>query len=239
MIELEPVEVSGRAPLRRVRLIALAGLVLAAIAVPAIAQSPTDYYLTRSDKAAAGLLEQVEKYHLGPAVSNLRGGKYEYSHNEISFILKYFPNHPQALVLLSELCVRWKQPARCDADARFQRALQINPNVADTYTIQGMYLQNTGRTDQAIENYKKALERNPVSLNAHYNLGLAYVSKKNFEEANRHAQQAYALGMTLPGLRNMLTKAGAWKPLPAEPAAPPAAASPPTDAPSESGSAPK
>ena len=111
--------------------------------------------------------------------------------------------------------------------------------MADTYTIQGMYLQNTGRTDQAIENYKKALERNPDSLNAHYNLGLAYVSKKNFEEANRHAQQAYALGMNLPGLRNMLTKAGAWKPLPAEPAAAPPAASPPADAPSESGSAPK
>jgi tetratricopeptide (TPR) repeat protein len=239
MIELEPVAASGRAALRRVRLIALAGLVLAAIAAPAIAQSPTDYYLTRSDRAAANLLEQVEKYHLSPAVSTLRAGKYEYAYNELSFILKYFPNHPQALVLLSELCVKWKHPGRCDADGRFQHALQVNPDAADTYTIQGMYLQNTGRTDQAIENYKKALERNPVSVNAHYNLGLAYVSKKNFEEANKHAQQAYALGMTLPGLRNMLTKAGAWKPLPTEPAAPAAAASPPADAASESGSTPK
>ena len=239
MIELETVEASARAALRRVRLSALAGVVLAAIAIPSRAQSPTDYYLARSDRAASNLLEQVEKYHLSPAVSNLRTGKYEYSYNEISFILGYFPNHPQALVLLSELCVKWKHPARCDADGRFQRALQVNPEVADTYTIQGMYLQNTGRTDQAIENYKKALERNPVSVNAHYNLGLAYVSKKDFVEANKHAQQAYSLGMTLPGLRNMLTKAGAWKPLPAEPAAPPAAATPPADAPSESGSAPK
>lgn len=223
MIDLEAIDASGPAALRRVRLIALACLVLAALALPVRAQSPTDYYITRSDKAAGNLLEQVEKYHLSPAVSNLRAGKYEYSYNEVSFILKYFPNHPQALVVLTELCAKWKHPGRCDADARFARALQINPEAADTYTIQGMYLQNTGRVDQAIDSYKMALERNPSSMNAHYNLGLAYVNKKNYEEANKHAQEAYALGMTLPGLRNMLTKAGAWKPLPPNPVATPAA----------------
>jgi tetratricopeptide (TPR) repeat protein len=223
----------------RIRVVSLVCLYLLAISSPAHAQSPTDYYLTRSDKTAASVLGQVEKYHLDPAASNLRAGQYQYSYDELSFILRYFPNHPQALVLLSELCAKWKQPARCDADARFQRAVQVNPEAADTYTIHGMYLQNTGRVDQAIESYKRALALNPVSMNAHYNLGLAYVNKKNFEEANQHAQQAYALGMTLPGLRNMLTKAGAWKPLPAQSATAPAAGNAPADAPSEGGPAAK
>jgi tetratricopeptide (TPR) repeat protein len=176
---------------------------------------------------------------LNPGVQNARANKYQNAQGELDFILRYFPNHPQALLLMSEVCTKWKQPTRCNADAYFQRALQINPDAADTYTIQGMYLQNTGRIDQAIDSYKMALERNPSSMNAHYNLGLAYANKKNFEEANKHAQEAYALGMTLPGLRNMLTKAGAWRPLPAQSAAPPAAGAAPSEAPAEGGSAAK
>jgi tetratricopeptide (TPR) repeat protein len=223
---------------RRVRLIALAGLILA-VSLPARAQSPTDYYITRSDKAAGNLLQQVEKYHLAPGIQNARANKYQYAHGELGFILRYFPNHPQALMLMAEVCVKWKHPAQCNADAYFQKALEINPQAADTYTIQGIHLQNTGRIDQAIDSYKMALERNPSSMNAHYNLGLAYANKKNFEEANKHAQEAYALGMTLPGLRNMLTKAGAWRPLPAQSAAPPAAGAAPSEAPAEGGSAAK
>jgi tetratricopeptide (TPR) repeat protein len=233
------------------RLLVFAVLALTVLAPSARAQAPTDYYVTRSDRAAANLLEQVEKYHLGPGVQNTRANQYQHAHGELDFILRYFPNHPQALMLMSEVCVKWKHPGLCNPEAYFQNALQINPEAADTYTLHGIYLQNTGRLDQAIESYKKALARNPTSMNAHYNLGLAYVGKKNYAQANEHAQQAYALGMTLPGLRNMLTKAGAWKPLP-EAAAPPAVgatppaqsppaarAAPPADSPSEGGPAAK
>jgi tetratricopeptide (TPR) repeat protein len=223
----------------RCRALALAGLVTAALPLSLGAQTGNDYYRAQSDKELNNLLQQVEKYHLSPGVSNLRSGQYQYAYNEVNFILRNFPNHPQALMLMSEVCSRWKQPARCNLEAYLQRAVQVNPQAADTYTIQGIYLQNAGRVDQAIDSYKMALERNPTSMNAHYNLGLAYASKKNFEDANKHAQEAYALGMTLPGLRNMLTKAGAWKPLPAQSAAPPAAGAAPSEAPSEGGSAAK
>ena len=195
--------------------------------------------MSPSDKETGELLQRVEKYHLNPGITTARANQYQGAHGELDFILRYFPNHPQALVLMSEVCVKWKQPARCNADAYFEKALQVNPQAADTYTIQGIYLQSSGRVDRAIESYKKALELNPTSRNAHYNLGLAYANKKDFAQANEHAQQAYALGMTFPGLRNMLTKAGAWKPLPAASAAPPATGGPPGDTPSGDGPAAK
>jgi tetratricopeptide (TPR) repeat protein len=225
----------GHGSSTRARLLILVALMLIAITHQARAQAPTDYYITKSDPAAANLLDRVEKYHLGPGIQNVRAHQYQYAYGELDFILRYIPNHPQALMLMSEVCVKWKQPARCNADAYLEKALQVNPGAADTYTIQGIYLQNTGRIEQAIESYKKALERNPSSVNAHYNLGLAYAGKKDFVKANEHAQQAYDLGMTLPGLRNALTKAGAWKPLPPKPAPAPSAGAPPADSKSEGG----
>jgi tetratricopeptide (TPR) repeat protein len=228
------------APRGATLLLVVAGFILAAITQQVCAQERHDYYGARLDKRTSNLLYQVEKHHLAQGTSELRSRQYQYAYGDLSFILRYFPNHPQALMLMTELCIKWKQPARCDAEARLQEAIDINPEAADTYTIQGIHLQNTGRLDQAIESYKKALTLNPSSRNAHYNLGLAYVSKKDFVQANEHAQQAYALGMTPPGLRNMLTKAGAWKPLPPDaPAPPPATAAPPAETPSESSSAAK
>ena len=172
-----------------------------------------DYYRAGASAESVQALRNVEQYHIEPGVQRMRQTNYAGALEDFEFILNYFPNHPRALTLMSELCVKWKNP-RCEAESRLERAIQINPKASQTYVIQGLHFQRLNARERAIGAYKQALDLNPASSNAHYNLGLAYFDLKRFDLANLHAQATYVLGFPLPGLRDKLTRAGHWKTLP-------------------------
>jgi hypothetical protein len=117
---------------------------------------------------------------------------------------------------MGDLCEVWRDP-RCNMASYFDKAIQLTPENGGIYLTQGVHLQKRGKLKEAIESYKKSLELDPSSANAHYNIGLAYVAIKEYALANEHAHQAYAGGMPLPGLQNKLVAAKAWKPLEPKP----------------------
>jgi len=170
-----------------------------------------DYYAAGSDRAATTDLRNVERYHYGPAVEKLRRKQYGYALADIEFVLKYFPNHPNALDLIGDWGVATKRTEL--AEEHFKKAIALYPQHDATYTVFGVFLHKVGRVDEAIARYKKALELNPESPYANYNLGLAYVDRKDYVQANFHAQKAYRLGMPFAGLRTKLQAANAWRPL--------------------------
>jgi tetratricopeptide (TPR) repeat protein len=175
-----------------------------------------DYYKARTSKGGAALIRKVELYHLEPATTKMQAGKYQYALGDVEFILRYFPNHPRGLALISELCdVKWRN-TRCDSESAMRMAIEINPNASATYVVNGVHLQRRGRVPEAIQSYQRAIALDPRSANAHYNLGLIYLEQKQFDLANHHAQLAYALGMPYPALRDKLVQAGQWKPIDAE-----------------------
>jgi tetratricopeptide (TPR) repeat protein len=188
-----------------------------------------DYYAAKADKTIEGRrLATVEQFHLGKGEQNFHSGQYSTALSEFVFILGEYPNHPRALLLLAEMCSKSKS-INCDVDGLFEKAIDVNPRVAGTYVVRGLYYHRTGRLANAIVSYNQALQLDPDSLNANYNLGLAYLDQKQYARANEVAQHAYALGAPLPGLRNKLQSVGAWHPLDAAPSpsrdeAPPAAA---------------
>lgn len=172
-----------------------------------------DYYKANQSREEAQLLRNAEQYHIGPGIERMNSRNYGGAYEDFVFILRFFPNHPRALALISELCdLKWKSP-RCEVEDWFQRAIARNPDASPTYLVYGLHLQRLNRLPEAIESYKKAISLDPGSVNAHYNLGLAYFAAKQYDLANREAQLSYALGVSLPGLRDMLTRAGQWKPL--------------------------
>ena len=154
-------------------------------------------------------LKVVEQYHLGPCEQRLRERDYARAYNECNFILKIFPNHPQALLMMAQACEQWKSP-RCMFGDVLQNAISINPQAAATYVIQGIHWHRTQQYAKAISSYNHALELDPNLMNAHYNLALTYIETKQYDLANEHALRAYDLGATLPGLRDLLIKAGHW-----------------------------
>jgi tetratricopeptide (TPR) repeat protein len=166
-----------------------------------------DYYGARQSSAVAA----AELYHLGPCEKRLGERDYPRAMGECGFILKIFPNHPTALLLTAQICEQWKSP-KCMLDDAFERAVSINPKAPGTYVVQGIHFHRTSQYAKAIQSFNYALELDPDQMNAHYNIALTYLETKQFDLANTHAQRAYALGATLPGLRDRLTKAGYWKP---------------------------
>jgi predicted Zn-dependent protease len=169
-----------------------------------------DYYTAGSSKAAAQSLRNVERLHYAPALKHLEARKYRFAQADLEFVLRYFPNHPQALTKTAELAIAIRQPAL--AEEHFRNAIALYPQYDATYVIYGTFLYKLGRAEDGVLQYKKALEVNPDSAYGHYNLGLAYADRKDYARANAHAQEAYRLGVTMPALRNKLQAAGAWKP---------------------------
>ena len=171
-----------------------------------------DYYNPGTGTDEKAIFENVHSYHLQPAYDALKRGNWKSAHDNFEFILNGFPNSPQALNGMSELCVnKWKSP-QCDADSWFDKAIARNPTIATTWVIYGIHLERKKLPREAVEKFEHALELNPDDINAHYNLGLAYFDLKEYDKANQQAQRSYALGAPLPGLRDKLMRAGAWKP---------------------------
>jgi len=172
----------------------------------ASAGEPYNYYVPAPDR----LLENVEKYHLQQGIDKIKKGQFEYAWSEFAFMLHYFPNHPLALQHISSLSRQIEKTSR--AQKYFDRAIKLYPQESATYALYGIFMHKTENYEEAITQYKRAIQLDDTPAEYHYNLGLSYLALEQYDNANYSAQKAYALGYPLPGLKNQLIAAGAWKP---------------------------
>jgi Tfp pilus assembly protein PilF len=183
-------------------------------------------YYSPSD---AAWIRSAETNHmqraLGLMQQEIRRGAFalDGARSDLAYILDFSPNHPLALAAMTDLALRARKPEW--VEPYFEKAMSLFPPHPRTLTIYGTYLQRTGRVQPAMERLQQAVRLDDGMLEAHYNLGLAYLAQKNYERANFHAQRAYYLGAPYPALRDNLKRAGAWRELP--PPTPPAAAAAP------------
>jgi Flp pilus assembly protein TadD len=77
-----------------------------------------------------------------------------------------------------------------EAIENYYKAIQIDPNSADTLNNLGFALAAKGRFDEAIENYRKAIQIKPNSAITLDNLGMALVDKGRFDEAIENFHKA-------------------------------------------------
>ncbi|HUW38668.1 MAG TPA: tetratricopeptide repeat protein [Rhodocyclaceae bacterium] len=154
------------------------------------------------------------------------------------YTLKIFPNSPRALAAidrLSQLVGSDKPPgAGFSAECAFLRAVQFTPDDPVVRVLFGLYLGKRGRSAEAAAQLQEASRLAPDNVNVQYNLGLAYFQIKDYPHAREHAAVAYDMGYPLPGLREMLERAGYW-----EVKSGPGQNSPPVSAVSPQGSAPR
>ena len=76
-----------------------------------------------------------------------------------------------------------------------RQAIKLKPDYSNAYNYLGFVYFRDGKVDEAIKNYHKALE-NELYLNpqdAHLNLGVAYLSRKEYRQAMSHLQEAIRL----------------------------------------------
>ena len=173
------------------------------------AYGPIDYR-----KANPASLQLVEGAHFTQEVESLKAGSTSYLGGDLDYTLRAFPNHPRALASMMALQFKAKtnrpQGTKWPVACYFDRAVRFAPDDGKVRTILGVYLMRLNQTAQAMEQFKVAEQLGEDSGNLHYNLGLAYFDVSDFPNAVEQAKKAYALGFTLPGLKNKLVRAGKW-----------------------------
>lgn len=156
----------------------------------------------------------VEVRHFTREVELLKRGKKATVEGDLHYTLFTFPNHPRALRSVAELLRRTKGVVPPDLvygfDCWFDRAISYRPDDVDVRIVFASELIKTGNMEGAREQateIQRLLGDNP---RFHYNLGLIYFDLKEYDRALALAKKAYSMGVTFPGLRDKLTRAGKW-----------------------------
>jgi tetratricopeptide (TPR) repeat protein len=174
----------------------------------ASAFGPFDYRTATRDQ-----INIVEQFHFNSRVESLQGGMTGTIGGDISYTLRAIPNHPRALLALSQLALRTKSatiagmpyPVEC----WFDRAIRFQPDDPYPMVLLGSYLAKLSRGKEAAEWLNRGAALAPEGdANLHDNLGLAYLDAGQVERAVQHARIAYRRGFPLDGLRSRLAGAG-------------------------------
>jgi len=145
---------------------------------------PFDYYTASPEQRSL-----VERPHFSPNIEQLKKGNSGSLGAEINYTLAVFPNHPRALLSMSQLALREKKAKPTDSghtmDCWFDRAMRFSPNDATVRMLYGIYLLKVGKAETATKYLEEAAELGGENANLSYNLGLAYFSLNDSFNAGR------------------------------------------------------
>ncbi|MBK9154786.1 MAG: winged helix-turn-helix domain-containing protein [Chloracidobacterium sp.] len=98
--------------------------------------------------------------------------------------LELKPDSPDALITLGtiEMGYDWKW---ADAERTLQHAVSVAPNSATARIRHGALLLRLRRFDDAINEFERHIQLDPLSINGNSNLGMALFCKKDFAAAER------------------------------------------------------
>jgi tetratricopeptide (TPR) repeat protein len=85
-----------------------------------------------------------------------------------------------------------------EATASCQRALELNPKMADVYNCLGILQQSQGDAEAAIASFGRAIEVKPNHAAAHANLGTLLRAAGNLSAAQTHFEQAVQIAPNNP-----------------------------------------
>ena len=161
------------------------------------------------------MLKLVEDFHFTRGVEMLRKGQSSTLGGDLAYTLNAIPNHPRALRTTIEYFKRKGVEATMEMRMGLQcwldRAVAYRPDDPTVRILVADTLIRQGKREDAASQLKVAEQNADSSATVHYTLGLLYLDLKDYDRSVEHARKAYDLGAPLPGLKNMLAKAGKWQ----------------------------
>jgi tetratricopeptide (TPR) repeat protein len=104
-------------------------------------------------------------------------------------IVEKDPKNLAAWVELGNLYFDTDQPQ--EAIEAYSRYLAVNPDNSDVRTDMGIMFRKLGQFDKAIDEFKKAAQKDPKHINCRYNLGLVLLHDKGDIKAAIKAWEDY------------------------------------------------
>jgi len=90
------------------------------------------------------------------------------------------------------------------AEPEWQRALELDPNAANTHAYYSHFLLNVGRIDEAIPHSERSLELDPFNALFHSLYGVALQYQRHYDDALAAARTALAMQPDIPIAPNTL-----------------------------------
>ena len=185
------------------------------VPTPTPTQSPESFVTQAQEAYRAGKLTQaIEAYKdaIGSDPANpsnyvelarlqVFAGDYDEAIINSQNALLKNPNNPTAHAVLG-----WAygfQEKFAEAELEINKALALDPNNAQAYAYLAEILMNQGDYglyDRAAEVSKRALELDPISLEAHRSRGIVYLNTQNLEQAINEFEQALAINKNIADL---------------------------------------
>ncbi|MEM7082336.1 MAG: hypothetical protein AAF465_06350 [Pseudomonadota bacterium] len=161
-------------------------------------------------------LKVVEDHHFDAGVESLRGHarKPDQLGGDLDYTLRAFPNHHRALYAVvkyaSSKNPKHRRPLPKTPECYFQRAITFQPRDGKVRLLYGLFKSRQKQYSEAKMQFAEAERLMPESAEVQYNIGLVLAKNKEYDDAYQYAVRAYDMGYPLPGLRNILRRAGKW-----------------------------
>ncbi|SFL54054.1 tetratricopeptide repeat protein [Rugamonas rubra] len=162
----------------------------------------------------ANTLAMVDQAHFTEEVAQGVRGNTSTIGADISYALHVFPNHILALEAID--AISWRQKtvqlpgAKYPTECYFDRAIRFAPDDGSVRAAYANFYHRRGRGDDAFAMLVQAVALAPDNSAIQYNMGLAYLRRKDYPNALLYARRAYELGAAAADLRNKLKAAGQW-----------------------------
>jgi predicted Zn-dependent protease len=165
----------------------------AVMPIQSVTQVENDYFDAGSNRSVKQRLYNVERFHMNKSVlENISSGKYQYALNDINFTLRYFPNHPKALQLLTTIAALTKK--RALPIPYFEKAINLYPSHAITHAQYGWFFVSIGDLDNGIQKLNYSVQVDPKLTAAYVWLAQAHEKKGDLKLAREARERAKELG---------------------------------------------
>jgi len=152
-------------------------------------------------KSDSSLKEAISQYKLGLIYEN--GKKFKNAVNEYNKIIETIPEFTPALYRRG--CVQYAIfKKRKQGSNDLLRAGKADPQFSAAFFQRGILLKIMKKRDEAIESYKRCIALNPDNAAAHNNMGLIYIDKRDYENAEKEFNEILRIYPDHPtGLKNL------------------------------------
>jgi eukaryotic-like serine/threonine-protein kinase len=93
------------------------------------------------------------------------------------------------------------------AEREYQRALELNPNLARTYVLYSIHLEFLGKINEVLENLRHAIALDPLNLNGLENLAEAYIYAGQYAQSIEQSKKVLEIDPTFANARWVLAGA--------------------------------